>query len=354
MVRAGGAVEADAISQQERGDRRAAVAELRRRVALRVEGEPRAAELRHVVAEDLTPGVVDVEVERLPLVGHLPPAVAALDGAKQVAVDAAAGAGTALGEEGRPGLGTGPVAAGLVARVAGEEVKGAVVAIEENGPELRVPKRDEGTAPGGGGLAFSIGQFVLGSLASSPVLGIGARRTRCGLRGRGLALHRSPVALVVISAGGDQCGAGDQCYEEACHVTGLQRVAHRGSRDGGDSLRTRKGRDNPDIHHAYDTIGLGYTRVRRQDPRIAARIRAALGDARTVLNAYWRRPAAYLDAEVRAGISVFSLLSPEEVEEGLARLSADLHTGEWYRRNAAVLELEELDLGYRLVVAGVE
>jgi hypothetical protein len=101
-------------------------------------------------------------------------------------------------------------------------------------------------------------------------------------------------------------------------------------------------------------MGLGYTRVRRQDPRIAARIRAALGDARTVLNAYWRRPAAYLDAEVRAGISVFSLLPPEQVEEGLARLSADLHTGEWYRRNAALLGLEELDLGYRLVVAGVE
>jgi hypothetical protein len=34
----------------------------------------------------------------------------------------------------------------------------------------------------------------------------------------------------------------------------------------------------------YDTIGVGYATVRREDPRIAARIRAALGDARTVLN----------------------------------------------------------------------
>jgi SAM-dependent methyltransferase len=35
---------------------------------------------------------------------------------------------------------------------------------------------------------------------------------------------------------------------------------------------------------AYDRIGRGYSLVRRPDPRIAAQIEAALGDARTVLN----------------------------------------------------------------------
>ena len=35
---------------------------------------------------------------------------------------------------------------------------------------------------------------------------------------------------------------------------------------------------------AYDRIGIGYSRHRRADPRIAARIEAALGDAGTVLN----------------------------------------------------------------------
>ncbi len=34
----------------------------------------------------------------------------------------------------------------------------------------------------------------------------------------------------------------------------------------------------------YDRLGRGYSRVRRPDPRIAAQIDAALGDARTVLN----------------------------------------------------------------------
>jgi SAM-dependent methyltransferase len=300
----------------------------------------------------------------------------------------------------------------------------------------------------------------------------GCRRRSVGPRG---------VPVVVASAAGQQGGAGDQCCEEACHVR----------TNGPASWSFVTGRDNPFIDPSYDTIGVGYTRVRRADPRIAARIRAALGDARTVLNvgagagayepadldvtavepsevmraqrppgaapvvdavaealpfpdgsfdaamaaltdhhwsdrprglaemrrvarrqvlftwegdtaldawivrdyfpgfarfsrparsldrmlerlgggrievvpvphdcadgffhAYWRRPEAYLDETVRAGISVFARLDPKEVEEGVARLGADLESGEWRRRNAGLLELEELDLGYRLVVAG--
>src|SRR6185437_3296957 len=34
----------------------------------------------------------------------------------------------------------------------------------------------------------------------------------------------------------------------------------------------------------YERIGHGYARLRREDPRIAARITAALGDAQTVVN----------------------------------------------------------------------
>ena len=35
----------------------------------------------------------------------------------------------------------------------------------------------------------------------------------------------------------------------------------------------------------------------------------------------------------------------------MAKLAADLDSGEWERRNGELLELDELDLGYRLVVA---
>jgi SAM-dependent methyltransferase len=67
-------------------------------------------------------------------------------------------------------------------------------------------------------------------------------------------------------------------------------------------------------------------------------------------HAYWRRPEAYLSEEVRAGISVFALMDPAAVEDGLGRLRRDLESGEWKRRNAELVRLEELDAGYRLVV----
>jgi SAM-dependent methyltransferase len=147
--------------------------------------------------------------------------------------------------------------------------------------------------------------------------------------------------------------------------------------------------------------------VRREDPRLAARIRAALGDARTVVNvgagagsyepsdleltavepsAVMRaqrppRSAPAVDAraeqlpfdddsfdaalavlsnhhwedhdrgllEMRR-VSVFRLLPPDEVADAMKRLAADLDSGEWERRNAELLDLDELDLGYRLVV----
>jgi SAM-dependent methyltransferase len=67
-------------------------------------------------------------------------------------------------------------------------------------------------------------------------------------------------------------------------------------------------------------------------------------------HAYWRRPEAYLDPAVRAGISVFAQMDSACTEAGLASLARDLESGEWERRNAGLLELDELDLGYRLVV----
>ena len=68
--------------------------------------------------------------------------------------------------------------------------------------------------------------------------------------------------------------------------------------------------------------------------------------------AYWRHPEAYLDPLVRAGISTLAKRSPGELDPGLARLADDLRTGAWAERHADLLELDELDLGYRLLVSG--
>jgi SAM-dependent methyltransferase len=69
------------------------------------------------------------------------------------------------------------------------------------------------------------------------------------------------------------------------------------------------------------------------------------------LAAHWRRPHAYLDPAVRAGISVFAMLPEDEVATAVDRLRADLESGAWERRNAGILDRNELDLGFRLVVA---
>ena len=65
--------------------------------------------------------------------------------------------------------------------------------------------------------------------------------------------------------------------------------------------------------------------------------------------AFWRRPEAYLDPAVRAGISTLAKRSEAELAEGLARLRADLDSGAWAHRHADLLERDAVDLGYRLL-----
>jgi SAM-dependent methyltransferase len=67
--------------------------------------------------------------------------------------------------------------------------------------------------------------------------------------------------------------------------------------------------------------------------------------------AFWRRPEAYLDPLVRANISSLASLTEEELAGSIARLADDLASGAWARRYGHLLELDELDVGYRLLVA---
>ena len=161
----------------------------------------------------------------------------------------------------------------------------------------------------------------------------------------------------------------------------------------------------------YDRAGRTYSLTRQPDPRIGAVIEQALRDMATVANiltwddtifrqfwllreylpavadtdarlavpistlisllgtasiqtvpvphdcvdgfggAYWRRPGAYLEETVRAGMSMFALTPKALLTNGLERLSADLANGAWERRHADLLETPELDLGYRLLVS---
>jgi len=69
------------------------------------------------------------------------------------------------------------------------------------------------------------------------------------------------------------------------------------------------------------------------------------------LAAWWRRPEAYLDPGVRAGISGLARFDPRVVERGVARLASDLEAGAWDRRFGHLRSVDALDAGYRLVVS---
>ena len=130
----------------------------------------------------------------------------------------------------------------------------------------------------------------------------------------------------------------------------------------------------------YDTIGAAYTVTRRTEPRIAAQVWAALGDAQTVLNvgagtgsyepsgrdvtaveprdcadgfyeAYWRRPEAHLDEHVRRGRSIWARVGPAAEQRAVRSLRDDLASGQWAERNRALAGLDAAELGDRLLIA---
>jgi SAM-dependent methyltransferase len=67
------------------------------------------------------------------------------------------------------------------------------------------------------------------------------------------------------------------------------------------------------------------------------------------LGAYWRRPEAYLDPAIRAGMSTFSKIA--RVSERIDMLRQDLETGQWARRHGDLMREDSIDLGYRIVTA---
>jgi hypothetical protein len=66
--------------------------------------------------------------------------------------------------------------------------------------------------------------------------------------------------------------------------------------------------------------------------------------------AYWRRPAAYLDPDVRSCISRLARLPEQDVHPGLERLRQDLSSDAWQARHQDLLNRDALDAGLRLVV----
>jgi SAM-dependent methyltransferase len=67
--------------------------------------------------------------------------------------------------------------------------------------------------------------------------------------------------------------------------------------------------------------------------------------------AYWRRPEAHLDENVRRGISVWASVGPDAEQRAVRSLRDDLASGRWAERNRDLVDLEAAELGARLLIA---
>lgn len=137
----------------------------------------------------------------------------------------------------------------------------------------------------------------------------------------------------------------------------------------------------------YDSIGVNYAELRRPDPRIAEAIERGLGEAHTVLNvgagtgsyepadrvliavepsrSMIRKRSASAPAAIQAvaealpfkdnafdaSMAILTVHHWPDKAAGLRRLRTDLESGEWQRRYSRLLDRDEYDAGYRLVVA---
>jgi SAM-dependent methyltransferase len=67
--------------------------------------------------------------------------------------------------------------------------------------------------------------------------------------------------------------------------------------------------------------------------------------------AYWRRPEAYLDENVRRGISIWTRAGPDAEQRAVRSLRTDLASGRWAERNRDLVDLDAAELDSRLLIA---
>jgi len=67
--------------------------------------------------------------------------------------------------------------------------------------------------------------------------------------------------------------------------------------------------------------------------------------------AAWKTPRLYLNEDYRLNISSFRLADAAAVNHGVKRLAADLENGLWEDSYGEVLQMDELDAGYYILLA---
>lgn len=100
-------------------------------------------------------------------------------------------------------------------------------------------------------------------------------------------------------------------------------------------------------------FSIGRPSLTEQASAIGARIEPVLipwDCADGFFEAYWRRPEAYLDDQVRRGISVWARVEPDAEQRAVRSLRDDLASGRWAERNRDLVDLDAAELGLRLLV----
>ncbi len=70
------------------------------------------------------------------------------------------------------------------------------------------------------------------------------------------------------------------------------------------------------------------------------------------LAAYWKKPSAYLDINVRNSISSFSKLN--DITKGLKKLKTDIENKSWIQVNKSILSKSSLDAGYVIITGNTK
>jgi SAM-dependent methyltransferase len=179
--------------------------------------------------------------------------------------------------------------------------------------------------------------------------------------------RRPADAASCVAASAERLPFGDQSFDAAMAVLSdhhwpdplaglreMQRVAHRVVVFQFDTARPDRFWLTRDYLPEFAQLNRGRPTLLERARAIGARIEpvAVPWDcADGFFHAFWRRPAAYLQSDVRLGTSVWSRLGPGVEQRAVRSLGDDLTSGRWLQRNHQLMSLEAADVGARLLVA---
>jgi SAM-dependent methyltransferase len=179
--------------------------------------------------------------------------------------------------------------------------------------------------------------------------------------------QRPPGAAPCVAAAAESLPFGDQSFDAAMAfstvhhwqdpIAGLRemrRVARRVvvfTHDASDPDRFWLNRDYLPEHN---NLWAGRPSLTELARAIGARIEPVpipWDCADGFFEAYWRRPKAYLDENVRRGMSIWARVGPDAEQRAVRSLRDDLASGQWAERNRDLLDLDAAELDSRLLIA---